>query len=130
MPDIRSSRLCILFVLYTVQNHAQDLRYPLPVLQTGETGIANAMEFSPDSRTLAAANGHRVTLWDRERRWVVGELNAHTADVQAIDFAPTGETLVSASGDGELAVWNWDTGALIKMRKANNSSLFGAKYLA
>ena len=113
MPNSQLLRLCVLVVLFASQNHAQGGKYPLPVLQTGETGIAYAMEFSADSKTLAAANGHRVTLWNRERRWLVGELTGHTADVQAIAFAPTGKTLVSASANGELAVWNWDTGALI-----------------
>jgi hypothetical protein len=92
MADNRFSRLYLLLVLCTFQSLPRTSRYPLPLLQTGETGIAYAMEFSADSKTLAAANGHRVTLWDRECRWLVGELIGHTADVQAIAFAPAGKT--------------------------------------
>src|SRR5437660_10265528 len=90
---------------------ADGVRYPQAVLQTGETGIAYAMEFSPDSKILAAANDHRVTLWDREHRWLVRELIGHTSEVQALAFAPAAKILASVSGNGELAIWNWDTGS-------------------
>src|ERR1035437_5290886 len=125
----RSIALCLfVFPCAVLCLGADPIKYPQAVLQTGETGIAYAMEFSADSRILAAANDHGVTLWDRERKWLVRELIGHTAAVEAVAFAPTGKLLASAGGNGELAIWNWDTGALVTMRKANDAKLFGVKF--
>ena len=121
--------LCLILLPSVALSLAAETRtYPQPILQTGQTGIAYALQFSPDSSIVATANGHRVTLWDRDHRWLVRELLGHTADVEAIAFAPRGSILASVTRNGELAIWNWDTGALLKMRHVNSDRLVGVAY--
>ncbi|CAI4213777.1 unnamed protein product [Parascedosporium putredinis] len=49
----------------------------------------------------------KVRVWDLHRRSCIANLDSHVADVQAIDFSPTQQALVSASRDKTL-IW-WDT---------------------
>ena len=41
---------------------AETVRYPQPVLQTGETGIAMSMDVSSSGTLVATANDHRISL--------------------------------------------------------------------
>src|SRR5262249_53595735 len=56
-----------------------------------------AVVFSPDGRTLAAASGGTIRLWDaltgKERRQISG----HDGAIYKIAFSPDGKTLASAS---------------------------------
>lgn len=118
----------ILLLVCGLSAYCQTSRYPQPILQTGETGQAWSMDFSPDGAFLAVANDYRVSLWDREHKWLLRQLVGHTARVQAVAFGPTGKILASGSSNGEVATWDVETGALLKLRKANSSEIAGLKY--
>ncbi|PKS07962.1 hypothetical protein jhhlp_006574 [Lomentospora prolificans] len=49
----------------------------------------------------------KVRVWDLHRRNCIANLDSHVSDVQAIDFSPTQQALVSASRDKTI-IW-WDT---------------------
>ena len=49
----------------------------------------------------------KIRVWDLHRRSCIANLDSHVSDVQAIDFSPTQQALVSASRDKTL-IW-WDT---------------------
>ncbi|MFE3142548.1 hypothetical protein [Streptomyces scopuliridis] len=73
------------------------------------TGGVNALDFSPDGRTLAAADGNsRVRLWDvseRSQAAPLGEpLSEHTSGVGALAFSPDGHTLASGGSDA-VRLW-------------------------
>ena len=77
-----------------------------PVTLTGHTGNINAIQFSPDSQTLASASDDRtVRLWDvaagKERMTLTG----HTDVVRTLDFSRDGQYLVSGGGDTVALVW-------------------------
>jgi WD40 repeat protein len=118
----------ILLVVCALSGFCQASQYPQPILQTGETGQAWSMDFSPNGAFLAVANDHRVSLWDHEHRWLIRQFVGHTASVRAVAFSPTGKILASGSSEGEVATWDVETGALLKLRKANNSEIAGLKY--
>lgn len=58
-------------------------------------------------RLAAGFQDGKVRVWDLHRRNCIANLDSHVSDVQAIDFSPAQEALVSASRDKTL-IW-WDT---------------------
>jgi WD40 repeat protein len=86
------------------------------------------MDFSPDGSLLATANDNRVSLFEREHKWLIREFRGHTARIEAVAFSATERTLASGSASGEVATWDVDTGVLLKLRQANTSQIAGMKY--
>jgi WD40 repeat protein len=79
---------------------------------------AQGLAYSPDGRILAttstaeetpqpwttgAANVH---LWDSETGRPLGALSGHEDEIIALDFAPDGNRLASASLDGTARIWS------------------------
>jgi WD40 repeat protein len=108
----------------------QAVRYPQPIPQTGITGLAKSIDFSPDGRFLAASSDHRVSLFEREHKWMIRVFCCHSAGIEAVAFSRTGKLLASGSSNGELAIWDVETGALLKIRSVNTSAITGIRYTA
>ncbi|PWU18361.1 MAG: hypothetical protein C5B50_09230 [Verrucomicrobia bacterium] len=67
------------------------------------------LAFSTDDRILASGGGlgdGAIFLWDVSSGRQVGRLQGHTAIVTSLDFLPDGKSLVSASCDETIRVWN------------------------
>jgi len=75
--------------------------------------VVNAVAFSPDGRTLAAASdGGTVRLWDVAARRQIGQLTdagpvglPDAGSVDAVAFSPDGRTLAAAD-DGTVRLWD------------------------
>jgi WD40 repeat protein len=75
---------------------------------TYQTSIS-AMTFSPDRRTLAAATGHTVLLWDLQASPPLRQtFQAHGRAVGDLSFSPDGRTLLSQSQD-ETKAWDFSS---------------------
>jgi len=69
-------------------------------------GDVGAVDFSPDGRTLASADGGRhLILWDVAKRTRLNTLAAHTAEVNDVAFSPDGSRLASTGSDDKAVIW-------------------------
>ncbi len=76
--------------------------------------------FSPDGRTLIAATGKTITVYDAEKKVTIDgvetllplrEFSGHSFDVRRLVLSRDGRTLLSASGDNTVRLWDLATSA-------------------
>lgn len=86
------------------------LGHTLPVSPRSFTFSA-AMDWSPDSRTLAAGSlDHTVVLWNTATWTPRATLSGHTRAVVALTWSPDGKLLASSDEGDRTFVWNAATG--------------------
>jgi WD40 repeat protein len=81
---------------------------------TAPAGLATCLPvaFSPDGKTVAAGEFQRaaglrkIILWDARTAKELGRLEGHSANINAIAFAPDGTQLVSCSEDKTVRLWD------------------------
>ena len=68
-----------------------------------------AIHFSPDDRILVSGNNNgEVKLWDVYSGNLLSTHKVHTHQINDLRFLRNGKTLVTASGDGTILLWNWE----------------------
>jgi WD40 repeat protein len=68
-------------------------------------GVAGAIALSPDERTLAAADGKTVRLWELPSGKERGRFTGHRKRIVSLAFSPDGRLLASGSQDHTVLVW-------------------------
>ena len=82
---------------------------------TNLNGRFNSLAFSPDGRTLAMGGaggaGRTIQLVDVKTGNPKAELRGHFKDISSLNFTLDGQTLLSASDDGTIRVWDLELSA-------------------
>jgi tricorn protease-like protein len=114
----------------------------------GHKGAVLAVAFASDGILASGAADRSVVLWDLKAEWKLdriigtGDSNSPLVDrVNAVKFSPDGRWLATGGGeptrDGEIKLWQVDTGQLIRsFTNVHSDAVFGldfspdGKYLA
>ncbi|HKP53159.1 MAG TPA: AAA family ATPase [Chloroflexia bacterium] len=79
------------------------------ILPLSNNGL-NRAGFSPDGRYLfAVSDGHQATIWDLAKGKEIVTLLGHSGPVHAAAFSMDQSRIATASGDGTVRVWDWNT---------------------
>jgi WD40 repeat protein len=79
---------------------------PQSVLENNTRYGPSFVRFTHDNKTLAAAAGQRIVLWDVATGKEIGQLLGHQDEVDAFVFQDGGKTMVSVSRDAVVQWWD------------------------
>jgi WD40 repeat protein len=85
-----------------------------PLLAKFPQGLVEALEFSPDGKTLASSGrDHALRLWNMTNSCGIDHIQPtiieHATAGLALAFSPDGKTLVTG-GEKSLVIWSYETG--------------------
>lgn len=108
--------LCIILVLTLFTNiaqvdeHSQEEKELLSPIW--------ALEFSPDSKTIAVGKYQWVELWELDTQRMTRAYEPHAGRVRCVKFTPDGKMLYAGGGreaqSGEIRLWDVEAEELIK----------------
>jgi len=84
---------------------------PVAVLDggTNQIGSLASLDFAPDGSMLVAAGGSQAYLWSIQDRKYRGSYSEHLAQIDSVDFSPTGDQVLSGARDGSARIWDVTT---------------------
>jgi WD40 repeat protein len=122
----RALKLALLFVVPLALPGTIQARPP----QKPAAGRFAAVAFSPDGKTLAAANTSGVIqLWDTTKGVPAGTLT----DLQTLvrlAFSPDGKTLVATSWEGGATLWDVETASIHAVLKGHTDVIESVAFSA
>ena len=94
--------------------------------------LVTSLAFSPDASKLAVAGSHEVFLLSGDGRTLLHRLIGLSERIEAVAFSPDGTKLAVAGGrpgrEGELQVWDAESGALLRSISVGADTVYGASW--
>jgi WD40 repeat protein len=79
-----------------------------------------ALSISPNSKLIASGSKDEFQLWDAESGKLLKTLKRHKHYVNALNFSPDSNLIVSGGWDEKVRVWDVSSGKLRKTLKYND----------
>ena len=100
---------------------------------SGLKGQVNALAFSTDGKSLAAAAGEpalfgQATLWSAGDGKLIRTFEGHADALYAVAISPDGKTLGTGSYDQKIKLWNLETGEIRHTLSAHNGAVFALAF--
>jgi WD40 repeat protein len=95
-------------------------------------GVPHSISFSHDGLFLTSGSYRKIKIWclqdetgsESPNAKLLHTLTAHSHIVTGVIFCPDHQTLISASRDGTIKVWQWKTGKLIHCIKEDIGAIY------
>lgn len=96
---------------------------------TGHRGAVNAVAFTADGKTLAAAGGQpalfgEIKLWNALDGALIRTIEGHKDALYAVAISPDGRTLATGSYDQKIKLWDLSSGRELHTLAAHNGAVF------
>ena len=91
-----------------------------------QTGLASAVAFSPDGRTVATAGLEGATVWSTTGTKLATMTGGGRAG--SVAFSPDGRTLATGGDGGVTRIWDVETGQQIVALSGHSASVDGVAY--
>ncbi len=104
-----------------------DTESGLPRPDLGHGYSVDALEFTPDGRTVATGAGYTdatVRMWDAFTGQAKGCWRGHREGVEALAYSPDGTLLASGSQDTTVRLWDTATGKQVGSLKAFDGMIY------
>ena len=109
-------------ILYLSNTFAEDsTHWRLPEGAKARLGKGDIREiaYSPNGKHLAVAGSIGIWLYDMTTYQEVALWTGYMVPISSIAFSPDGKTIVSGSNDGNVRLWDVNTGKNIQTFKRN-----------
>jgi WD40 repeat protein len=81
-----------------------------PSLSPISVSFSTALAFSADGKMLIVGNGSELQVWSATKPTLLRSLGEHDKIITYTAFSADGKTVVSASADDTVKVWDWSQG--------------------
>ena len=109
---ITATLLLVLCLPNTLAHEDTGINLPEGAVARIGKGSINDIQYSPDGARLAVATSIGVWLYDTVIYREVALIAGHTDGINSVAFSPDGKMLVGGGTDGEVRVWDAETGEL------------------
>lgn len=100
-------------LVYTLKGHESNVR---------------DLKFAPDGKCIASGGDKEIILWDPQTGQAIKQIpNPDKSGwISSIDFDNTGQQFMTGSLNGEIKIWNKNTGEIIRKWQAHTGSTEGS----
>ena len=106
-----------------------DLTTGEPVFRPTVPGTVQSAAFSPDGQRVIGSQGSRALIWRLDDVQAVPmALDEHSLGIASVTFSPEGTRALTASGDGDVILWDATTGLALRRLRGHRGPVSSVRF--